>query len=332
MTEEPTANEPESGKPASDKPELDESSAEEVSTSKSAPLGQYQEPVWTAFLVPLAVLIGAAGIIITLFYLDEEPDPAAPAEQVSAEEIASAIAAAVPNAVADGVAQALANLQIQPGSGSADNVTTAPLSLADTLYGYGDELGLDNESFQQCLADSSVAQIINDQLRRGVDLGVSGTPTFFINNKRLVGAQPNAIFEELIAAELAGSPTTLDGYSTAIQELAAVSPPRFEIMSSAVDTTGGHVEGSPDAPVVIVEFSDFQCPFCGRWVQQTLPFIRSEIDAGNVALVFLHMPLVQLHPNAGRAHLAAECAAVQGRFTEMHDLLFARQTEWANLN
>ena len=287
------------------------------------------EPFWTTFLIPLAILIGAGGIILTLFYLDKQAAPAG--EQVSAQEIADAIAAAVPNAVANGVSQALASGAL-PATTTGDNVTTAPASLADTLLAYGAELGLDRERFQQCLGDTNVAEIINVQLRRGIDLGISGTPTFFINNKRLVGAQPNAIFDEIIAAELAGSPTTLDGYSAAIQQLAAVDPPRFEIMDGPVDTSGAYFEGSPDATVIIAEFSDFECPFCARWAQQTLPGIRQLIAGGDVALAFIHFPLVQIHPNAGRAHLAAECARAQGKWVEMHDLLFARQTEWAALN
>lgn len=322
-----------SGEPASNDSDVKPSGPDEKG-STAPPQQPYREPVWTAFLIPLAVLIGAGGIIFTLFFLDEEPAP--PADPVTAKEVANAIAVAIPAAVADGVSQALSNVQFSSsnggGSGGGDNVTRAPASLAETLYAYGDELGLEADAFRQCLGDTDVAAVVNDQLRRGADLGVNGTPTFFINNKRLVGAQPNAVFAELIAAELAGSPTTLDGYSAAIQALAAVNPPRFEIMATTVDTTGAHFEGSPDATVVIVEFSDFQCPFCGRWTQQTLPFIREEIETGNVALAFMHMPLVQIHANAGRAHLAAECAGNQGQFVEMHDLLFARQADWSNLN
>ena len=294
-------------------------------------MGPDREPLWTAFLIPIAVLIGAGGIIMTLFYLDE--DESAATEQASADEIASSIAATVPDAVAEGVSLALASAQLSGGgSTNNENVSTAPASLAETFYAYGDELGLEEGNFRQCLGDSAVAELINEQIRYGSELGITSTPTFFINNKRLVGAQPNAVFEEIIAAELAGSPTTLDGYSPTVQQLAAVSPPRFQIMDAPVDTSGAHFEGPEDAPVVIVEFSDFQCPFCSRWVQQTLPSIRSAIEGGNVALAFVHYPLVQIHANAGRAHLAAECAGLQGQFAEMHDLLFARQAAWANLN
>lgn len=87
--------------------------------------------------------------------------------------------------------------------------------------------------------------------------------------------------------------------------------------------------GSEDAPVVIVEFSDFQCPFCKRFHEQTLPQIKQEyIETGKVRLVYRDFPIMQIHPYAGLAALAAECADDQGRFWGMHDLLFERQSEW----
>lgn len=88
--------------------------------------------------------------------------------------------------------------------------------------------------------------------------------------------------------------------------------------------------GEEDAPVVIIEFSDFQCPFCKRFAEQTFPQLKRDyIDTGKVRFVFRDFPILRIHPNAGLAALAAECADEQGSFWEMHDLLFARQAEWA---
>ena len=92
-------------------------------------------------------------------------------------------------------------------------------------------------------------------------------------------------------------------------------------------------KGSADAPITIFEASDFQCPFCRDFWEQTLPALDSEyIKTGKVRLVFLNFPLTSLHPNAAAAHEFAMCAAVQGRFWEMHDLLFRHQTAWASLS
>jgi len=90
--------------------------------------------------------------------------------------------------------------------------------------------------------------------------------------------------------------------------------------------------GNPDAPITIIEFSDFQCPFCARFHIQTLPTIMEEyIEKGDVKLVFRDFPLQSIHPNAVPASVSAECANEQGKFKEMHDILFEKQNEWSNL-
>ena len=87
--------------------------------------------------------------------------------------------------------------------------------------------------------------------------------------------------------------------------------------------------GDPNAPVTIIEFSDFQCPFCARFHVQTLPSIYEQyIDQGKVKLVFRDFPIQSIHPNALPAAVAAECANEQGKFKEMHDMLFENQNEW----
>ena len=172
--------------------------------------------------------------------------------------------------------------------------------------------------------------MITTQLRRGTELGITGTPTFFINNKKIVGAQPAAIFQEVIDRELQGSPTSLDAYSANVRALATTSPPRFEIVPSPPDVSDATFDGDRAARVVIAEFSDFQCPFCRRWNEETLGALRPTFGK-DVALAFLHFPIVQIHPNAGNASLAAICADKQGKFWDMHDLLFAHQAEWQSL-
>lgn len=84
------------------------------------------------------------------------------------------------------------------------------------------------------------------------------------------------------------------------------------------------VRGDPDAPVTIVEWSDFECPFCARFYEQTLPSIEEEyIKTGKVKLVYRDFPL-SFHTNAQKAAEAAECAGEQGKYWEMHDMLFAQ--------
>ena len=84
------------------------------------------------------------------------------------------------------------------------------------------------------------------------------------------------------------------------------------------------VKGDEDAPVTIVEWSDFECPFCERFYQQTLPSIEEEyIKTGKVKLVYRDFPL-SFHANSQKAAEAAECAGEQGKYWEMHNLLFGQ--------
>jgi len=84
-----------------------------------------------------------------------------------------------------------------------------------------------------------------------------------------------------------------------------------------------HIKGDPDAPVTLIEYSDFQCPFCAAFH----PTIKKVLDdnPGKVRWVYRHFPLDQIHQNARPAAEASECSAEQGKFWEFADLLFENQ-------
>ena len=93
------------------------------------------------------------------------------------------------------------------------------------------------------------------------------------------------------------------------------------------------IRGDPNAPITIVEFSDFQCPFCARFHEQTLPLLLEEyIDTGKVNFVYRDFPIQSIHPNAMPAAVAAECANEQGNYWEYHDMLFEKQSGWSRLD
>jgi len=98
--------------------------------------------------------------------------------------------------------------------------------------------------------------------------------------------------------------------------------PEPSIARVQVDSHKGFVLGPKDAPVAIVEFSDFQCPFC-KTATTTLKQVMAKYQ-GKVKLVFRDFPLANIHPLAPKAHEAARCAAEQQKFWEYHDLLFER--------
>ena len=85
--------------------------------------------------------------------------------------------------------------------------------------------------------------------------------------------------------------------------------------------------GDRKAKLILVEFSDFQCPFCARFVHETLPEIEKDyIKTGKLKYVFRDFPITSAHKDAFKAALAAGCALDQGKFWEMHDRLFENQT------
>lgn len=104
-----------------------------------------------------------------------------------------------------------------------------------------------------------------------------------------------------------------------------LQPPSVEVIYDPA-----RVKGKPDAPVTIVEFADFQCPFCQR-TEATLKTLLAKYD-GRVKLAYLDFPLTEIHSQAEKAAEAARCAGVQGKFWDYHDTLFADQSKLDEAN
>src|SRR5262249_36049111 len=104
---------------------------------------------------------------------------------------------------------------------------------------------------------------------------------------------------------------------------ALLGPPALlAALAEPFDPERDHVRGPVEAPVTVVEYGDFECPYCG----QAEPVVRELLrDFGDVTYVWRHLPLNDVHPNAQQAAEGAEAAAEQGAFWEMHDLLLVRQ-------
>lgn len=99
--------------------------------------------------------------------------------------------------------------------------------------------------------------------------------------------------------------------------------PAVDIAISKTD----HVRGAGDGKLTLVEFGDFQCPACGAYD----PLVRQVVEDNKtiVKFVYKHFPLVQIHQNALLGAKASEAAGLQGKFWEMHDILYDKQTEWS---
>jgi protein-disulfide isomerase len=93
--------------------------------------------------------------------------------------------------------------------------------------------------------------------------------------------------------------------------------------TATIDLTGVPTLGLADSPVVLVEFSDYECPYCIRHFNQTMPQITANyIKTGKIRYAFRDWPVDQLHPQAIRAHEAAHCAGEQKRYWDMHPRMF----------
>src|SRR6478609_5156920 len=94
-------------------------------------------------------------------------------------------------------------------------------------------------------------------------------------------------------------------------------------LSLPVSEQRDHVQGPRAAPVTLVEYGDFECPYCG----QAYPVVKELLSrqGDRVRLVFRNFPLAEIHPHARHAAEAAEAAGAQGKFWEMHDVLYERQ-------
>lgn len=89
---------------------------------------------------------------------------------------------------------------------------------------------------------------------------------------------------------------------------------------------GSPSKGKAEAKIVVIEFSDFECPFCGRYARDTYGQVVKEfVDTGKIRYVYRQLPIETLHPRALRAAEAGECAHAQGRFWDFHDRLFNNQ-------
>jgi len=104
------------------------------------------------------------------------------------------------------------------------------------------------------------------------------------------------------------------------------------ILAATVDSgnIADHVEGKADSKVLLVEYGDFQCPSCGSAYPNVKTLMEEYGD--RIALVFRNFPLTSIHPNAKAAAAAAESAGLQGKFWEMHDLLYQNQSAWETLD
>ncbi|AKQ66869.1 Periplasmic thiol:disulfide interchange protein DsbA [Myxococcus hansupus] len=207
-----------------------------------------------------------------------------------------------------------------------------------SLEKYAQELGLNISKFKGALDQGKFKAKVEADSSAGNAVGANGTPTFFINGREFVGAQPFESFKRVIDEEigkadklLAAGTKPADLYAKINAENVANAPKAAEGAAPGapaeppvqkVDVGNAPVKGEKNAPITIVAFSDFECPFCSR-VVPTLKQLEDQYGA-KIKVAFKNQPL-PFHANAKPAAAAALAAHEQGKFWEYHDKLFANQ-------
>jgi Na+/H+ antiporter NhaA len=228
---------------------------------------------------------------------------------------------------------ALANAGIVIDGGFLERAFTSPITLG-ILFGYvvGKPVGILGMSWL-------VTRLTGGRLRPpvgwaavaggGAIAGIGFTVALLVATVAFEGSQLEEAKLGILSAALAAAivtwllfrGTALLPKRLRIRALLGTAEPLVDLYID-VDPERDHVRGPIDAPVTVVEYGDFECPYCGR----AEPVIRELLgDFGDVRYVWRHLPLSDVHPNAQLAAEAAEAAADQGAFWEMHDLLLANQ-------
>ena len=199
--------------------------------------------------------------------------------------------------------------QTAPAAGqpAAPQAAKTEAEIVKSLKDQAKALKLDTNKFNSCLDSGSKAEAVKADLDDGSKVGVSGTPAFFINGRLLPGAVPFEQFKTIIDEEVNGS--------------AAVTAKRETVGVGELP-----ILGQDSAKVTVVEFSDYQCPFCERHFTQVESQLKKEyIDTGKVKFYYRDFPLSQIHPGAQKGAEAARCADEQGKYWQYHDLVFQNQ-------
>ncbi len=237
------------------------------------------------------------------------------------------------------------------------------------LVGYAQEIGIDSNAFKQCLDAKKFDGLVNDELAYGNQIGIQGTPSVYIGENKdtkmtgfSIGSGATlADYERLIEliqndgieaaaedwkqsqlASLSTYETQLrdfyvqqgqsgDALEATVQQGLAQQRSEIENQIRVQDFEYGQgaIKGSSSARVAVMEFSDYECPFCQRYAQGTgLQVDNALVETGQALFVYREFPLESIHPSARKLSIAARCAEDQGgseKYFAMHDKIFKVQ-------
>jgi protein-disulfide isomerase len=186
-------------------------------------------------------------------------------------------------------------------SGNTGQVAAA--SALSDLPALVESIGIDKGKFQECVDSGKYKDRVESDYQEGITAGVQGTPGNFLVNKKgevwfVPGAYPYENIKPII--ELALGRTSDAAATQGIEKLSNDQAAKLPGLKDQ-----DHVRGKKDAQVLLIEYSDFQCPYCQRFHSTTLQILKDY--ANEVGFVYRHFPLDQLHPYARPAAEASEC-------------------------
>ena len=177
--------------------------------------------------------------------------------------------------------------------------------------------GVDLNKYRECMQSKRSQSVIQQDLNKGRQKGIQGTPTIYVNNQSVNGAYPYNYFVNLVDNILTPGKAPAPTPPPAPNAPQPAPPPGVPVQFD--DLKGRPSLGPEKAPITLVEFSDFHCPFCQR-VGPTIDQLMKNYQ-GKIRRVWRHYPL-PFHAGSDRTHQASECAHEQGKFWEYHDKLF----------
>jgi protein-disulfide isomerase len=196
------------------------------------------------------------------------------------------------------------------------------------LLAYATRLGLNVPAFQKALESGKYEPKVSANAAEAANLGFTGAPSFAIGLTQpneapvkiievIIGAQPYANFQKEFADALNPQRPSVPTQPIAV--------PQNPAIGKSISVEGKQFKGKKDAKLTLIQFSDYECSFCGQLARETIPqVVRDYVETGKLKFVFGDLAL-GVHSQAIKAAEASYCAAEQGRYWEMHDALFSRQ-------
>lgn len=219
-----------------------------------------------------------------------EHTPAAPAPQSKLD---------TPKAIVLGALIIGIGLGLGLGLGGGTNTSKQPKDRRVDVADIVKRNDIDRDAYQACIADPATQMLVRDDMARAQQAGISGTPGVLVTDSQtgnavlVGGAQPLPVFQQTIDALVGGH----------------VDPEDMVWNGTEVDADE-HLQGAADARIILTEYSDYDCPFCGR-VHPTLQALQGNSN-GEIAWAYRHLPLESIHPDALPKAVASECIAQLG--------------------